>query len=75
MEPVGLLKMDFLGLKTLTVEKECVALIKQFRGIDIDTDKIPDDDAETRSPTTTRRRTRSSGAARRRACSSSNRTA
>ena len=47
VEPVGLLKMDFLGLKTLTVEKECVALIKQFRGIDIDTDKIPDDDAET----------------------------
>ena len=47
VEPVGLLKMDFLGLKTLTVEKECVSLIKQFRGIDIDTDKIPDDDAET----------------------------
>ncbi len=47
VEPVGLLKMDFLGLKTLTVEKECVALIKKFRGIDLDPDKIPDDDAET----------------------------
>ena len=47
VEPVGLLKMDFLGLKTLTVEKECVALIKQFHGIDIDPDEIPDDDAET----------------------------
>lgn len=47
VEPVGLLKMDFLGLKTLTVEKECVALIKQFRGVEIDTDEIPDDDKET----------------------------
>ncbi len=47
VEPVGLLKMDFLGLKTLTVEKECVALIKQFHGIDINPDDIPDDDAET----------------------------
>ncbi|MBQ1636101.1 MAG: DNA polymerase III subunit alpha, partial [Bacteroidales bacterium] len=47
VEPVGLLKMDFLGLKTLTVEKECVALIKQFRGIDIDPDHIPVDDKET----------------------------
>ena len=43
VEPVGLLKMDFLGLKTLTVEKECVALLKE-RGIDLDPDKIPDDD-------------------------------
>ena len=47
VEPVGLLKMDFLGLKTLTVEKECVALIKQFHGIDINPDEIPDDDKET----------------------------
>ena len=43
VEPVGLLKMDFLGLKTLTVEKECVALLKE-RGIELDPDKIPDDD-------------------------------
>ena len=43
VEPVGLLKMDFLGLKTLTVEKECVALLKE-RGIDLDPDRIPDDD-------------------------------
>ena len=47
VEPVGLLKMDFLGLKTLTVEKECVALIKKFRGIDLNPDDIPDDDKET----------------------------
>ncbi|MBP5321808.1 MAG: DNA polymerase III subunit alpha, partial [Kiritimatiellae bacterium] len=47
VEPVGLLKMDFLGLKTLTVEKECVALIKKFRGIDLNPDEIPEDDVET----------------------------
>lgn len=46
VEPVGLLKMDFLGLKTLTVEKECVALLKE-RGIDLDPDAIPDDDKAT----------------------------
>ena len=46
VEPVGLLKMDFLGLKTLTVEKECVALLKE-RGVDLDPDKIPDDDKQT----------------------------
>jgi DNA polymerase-3 subunit alpha len=54
VEPVGLLKMDFLGLKTLTVEKECVALLgpnnprvpEFLRGSDgcLDPDKIPDDD-------------------------------
>lgn len=57
VEPVGLLKMDFLGLKTLTVEKECVALLgknnprvpEAIRNADgeLDTDKIPDDDKET----------------------------
>jgi DNA-directed DNA polymerase III PolC len=46
VEPVGLLKMDFLGLKTLTVEKECTALLKE-RGIDLNPDEIPDDDKET----------------------------
>ena len=57
VEPVGLLKMDFLGLKTLTVEKECVAILgpnnprvpESLRGADgcLDPDKIPDDDRET----------------------------
>ena len=57
VEPVGLLKMDFLGLKTLTVEKECVNLLgpnnprvpEFLRGADgcLDPDKIPDDDKET----------------------------
>ena len=44
VEPVGLLKMDFLGLKTLTVEKECVELLKECRGIDLNPDDIPVDD-------------------------------
>ena len=47
VEPIGLLKMDFLGLKTLTVLKECLATIKEYRGLDIDIDKIPIDDEET----------------------------
>ena len=57
VEPVGLLKMDFLGLKTLTVEKECVALLgkdnprvpEALRGPDgcLDPDRIPDDDEYT----------------------------
>ena len=47
IEPLGLLKMDFLGLKTLTVLKECLAIIRESRGIDIDIDAIPLDDAKT----------------------------
>ncbi len=47
VESVGLLKMDFLGLKTLTVEKECVTLLKECRSIDINLDNIPQDDKET----------------------------
>lgn len=47
VEPIGLLKMDFLGLKTLTVLKECIAGIKEDYGIDIDPDAIPLDDKET----------------------------
>ncbi|MCQ2311691.1 MAG: DNA polymerase III subunit alpha [Paludibacteraceae bacterium] len=47
VESVGLIKMDFLGLKTLTIIKECLAQIKRAKGIDIDIDHIPLDDAET----------------------------
>ncbi|MBP5543294.1 MAG: DNA polymerase III subunit alpha [Kiritimatiellae bacterium] len=47
VEPIGLLKMDFLGLKTLTVLKECIAGIKEDYGIEIDPDALPLDDAET----------------------------
>ena len=47
VEPIGLLKMDFLGLKTLTVFKECLATIKEVRGEDVDLSSIPLDDPET----------------------------
>ncbi|MSR91756.1 DNA polymerase III subunit alpha [Inconstantimicrobium porci] len=46
LEELGLLKMDFLGLRTLTVMKDAVEMIKQNRGIDIDLDKIDFDDQE-----------------------------
>jgi len=47
IESTGLIKMDFLGLKTLSEMKEACAVIKQTRGIDIDLDKIPIDDPKT----------------------------
>ncbi|RRD02318.1 DNA polymerase III subunit alpha [Prevotella sp. OH937_COT-195] len=47
IESTGLIKMDFLGLKTLSELKEAVANIKQTRGIEIDLDKIPIDDPAT----------------------------
>jgi DNA polymerase-3 subunit alpha len=47
VEKMGLLKMDFLGLATLTVIEDCLKLIKQNRGLDVDIEKIPLDDEET----------------------------
>ena len=47
IESTGLIKMDFLGLKTLSELKEACANIKLHRGIDIDLDKIPIDDPKT----------------------------
>lgn len=47
VESAGLLKMDFLGLKTLSIIKDAILLIKQRHGIDIDPDTIPLDDAKT----------------------------
>ncbi len=44
VESVGLIKMDFLGLITLTIIKECLRNIKKAQGIDIDIDHIPIDD-------------------------------
>ena len=44
IESTGLIKMDFLGLKTLSEQKEAVRIIKQTQGIDIDLDNIPIDD-------------------------------
>jgi DNA polymerase-3 subunit alpha len=47
IEKLGLLKMDFLGLRTLTVLANTAKLIKESRGIDIDFDALPLDDATT----------------------------
>ncbi len=44
IESTGLIKMDFLGLKTLSEQKEAVKIIKQTQGVDIDLDNIPIDD-------------------------------
>ncbi len=43
-EDAGLLKMDFLGLKTLTIIRDAVRTVKQTKGIEIDPDEIPLDD-------------------------------
>ena len=47
IEETGLIKMDFLGLKTLSILKEAVENVKLHRGIDIDLDTIPIDDPQT----------------------------
>lgn len=44
IESTGLIKMDFLGLKTLSEQKEAVKIIKRVHGVDIDLDNIPIDD-------------------------------
>jgi DNA polymerase-3 subunit alpha len=44
IEDVGLIKMDFLGLKTLSIIKEALKDIKKSKGIELDIDKIPIDD-------------------------------
>jgi DNA polymerase-3 subunit alpha len=44
---LGLLKMDFLGLKTLTVIRNTCELVRQNRGIEIPIDNLPLDDAKT----------------------------
>jgi DNA polymerase-3 subunit alpha len=47
VEKMGLLKMDFLGLATLTVINDAVKLIEQTRGQKVDIEMIPADDPET----------------------------
>ena len=44
LESLGLLKMDFLGLRNLTVIENAVSLIKKHRGIDVDIDNLEYDD-------------------------------
>ncbi len=47
IESAGIIKMDFLGLKNLTIIRDTLKLIKQNRGIEIDLDNLPLDDKET----------------------------
>ncbi len=47
IEETGLIKMDFLGLKTLSIIKTAINNIKRHRGIDVDIDAIPIDDRKT----------------------------
>jgi DNA polymerase-3 subunit alpha len=47
VQEVGLLKMDFLGLQNLDIISSCLRLVKQNRGVEIDIDRIPLDDAKT----------------------------
>ena len=47
VEAAGLVKFDFLGLKTLTVLQKAVDLVKRGRGIDVDLAKLPLDDRKT----------------------------
>jgi DNA polymerase III subunit alpha len=47
IEDAGVIKMDFLGLKTLTIIRDALRLIKQNHNIDIDIDEIPLDDKKT----------------------------
>jgi len=47
LEKIGLLKMDFLGLKTLTLINECIEIIKKIEGVEININTIPFDDEKT----------------------------
>ncbi|OQA89598.1 MAG: DNA polymerase III subunit alpha [Elusimicrobia bacterium ADurb.Bin231] len=47
LEKMGLLKMDFLGLRTLTVIRDTVDLIKKLRGVELNIEEIPLDDKKT----------------------------
>jgi len=47
VEDLGLLKMDFLGLKNLTIIESAIRIIKGTAGVEIDIEKIPLDDVKT----------------------------
>jgi DNA polymerase-3 subunit alpha len=47
VESIGLLKMDFLGLRTLSIIKECLSNINLSRNIDVNIDLVPLDDVKT----------------------------
>jgi DNA polymerase-3 subunit alpha len=47
VERIGLLKMDFLGLRTLTLIDDCVKMLAAGKGVKLDPDRIPTNDART----------------------------
>lgn len=47
VEAAGMLKMDFLGLRNLSIIKDAISLIKERHGVQIDPDTIPLDDTKT----------------------------
>ena len=47
IEDTGLIKMDFLGLKNLTIMKDAVENIRRIKGVEVDIDNIPIDDPAT----------------------------
>ena len=47
VEKVGLLKMDFLGLRTLSVLQEAVRLVRQHHGVELDLLELPEEDPDT----------------------------
>ena len=47
VEDAGLLKMDFLGLKTLTLIKDTIKIVKAIHGVELDPDTFPLDDQKT----------------------------
>ena len=47
LETAGLLKMDFLGLRTLSVMENALRMIRENHGVNIDLDTLPEDDADT----------------------------
>jgi DNA polymerase-3 subunit alpha len=47
IETLGLLKMDFLGLRTLTVLRDTMTMIRRNRGMEVTLDRIPCDDPST----------------------------
>ena len=47
IEDTGLIKMDFLGLKNLTIMKDATENIRRIKGVDVDIDTIPIDDPKT----------------------------
>ncbi|HUI09690.1 MAG TPA: DNA polymerase III subunit alpha, partial [Bacteroidota bacterium] len=47
LEAAGLLKMDFLGLRTLSVLENCLRMVRENHGVSIDLDAIPEDDPRT----------------------------